>query len=512
MRLSELHAISGGSIEPFGSDPELTGATADSRAVRPGDLFVALRGANVDGHAFLSDAVARGARALLVADPAAAPAGCPRIVVPDPYAASVRIAAPANGNPAEGLVTIGVTGTNGKTTTTYMVESILRAAGKSVGVVGTIEYRYAGKVLPAPNTSPDALALARLLADMKAAGVTHVVMEVSSHAIKLGRVAGVPFDAVGFTNLTVEHTDFHPSMEDYFLTKARLFGRDGRRAKRATVNADCGYGYRLACSPAIETVPFSIVPEGGTPDAVAARGLVARDLEPSRDGIAFTAAGPGFPARRLSLKLRGRFNVQNALLALGLSLQAGATAEEAARGLESLGRVPGRFERVDHPAPFDVVVDYAHTPDGLENLLCAARTETRGRVIAVFGCGGDRSREKRPVMGRVVGRLADIAVVTSDNPRTEDPHAILADILPGLSAVTDRYLVEPDRREAIRRALRMAGPGDLVVVAGKGHEDYQIVGRTKHPFDDRTVALELLRGMPGADPAPAAPAGFPFYY
>lgn len=483
MKLSEIQAIIGGErLGPVG-DPEITALHEASGDVLPGAMFVAIPGNVTDGHRFISDAVSRGASAVLVST-APEESTIPCLLVNDTALAARQLAAEFYGHPSRSMRMIGITGTNGKTTTTYMLESIIKSAGRAPGVVGTIDYRYGGKILPAPNTSPDALPLQRLLAAMQNEGVSDVAMEVSSHAIHLNRIAGTTFDVVLFTNLSVEHTDFHPTMEDYFQTKARLFEPDLVKSRHGVINVDDAWGRRLAENCPLPCTTISLEDDSAT--------LVAGDIHSVKGGVHFTVAGQEFAPLNLRIHLAGRFNVMNALGAVAVALHLGIDREFIQQGLDNLAAVPGRFENVGLPGGFPVIVDYAHTPDGLDNLLQSARLECSGKLITVFGCGGDRSREKRPVMGRVVGKYSDWAVLTSDNPRTEDPLQIIADVLPGLKEVTEKFEVEADRRLAIRRAIERAETGDMVVIAGKGHEDYQILGRVKHHFDDREVARECL--------------------
>jgi len=463
---------------------EVTGLAYDSRQVVPGCAFVAVPGHATDGHLFVPQALERGAVALIVERVAPEwAARVPWVRVADARGALAAAAARFYGYPARRLDLTGVTGTNGKTTTTHLIRAVYRQAGLTTGLIGTIHTLIGDTVLPAERTTPESLDLQRLWRRMADTGVTHVVLEVSSHALRLGRVDPADFAAAVFTNLTQDHLDFHRDMEDYFAAKALLFtGLPAGGA--AVINADDPWGRRLAGMCPDRAVTYGV--EGGT---VRAEGVTA-----GTRGVSFTVTGPWgtFP---LNLRLSGLFNVYNALAAATLGLVRGIPADAVRAGLEAVPGVPGRFERVDGGQDFTVIVDYAHTPDGLKNVLRAARRITEGRVISVFGCGGDRDRGKRPLMGRISGELADFTVITSDNPRTEDPMAIIAAVEAGTRAVTGRYTVIPDRREAIRAALEMARPGDLVLIAGKGHEDYQIIGRTKYPFDDRLAVREVLAGM-----------------
>jgi UDP-N-acetylmuramoyl-L-alanyl-D-glutamate--2,6-diaminopimelate ligase len=465
----------------------VAGVTADSRRVEPGWAFVAVPGTRHDGHAFAAQAVARGAVALVLerAVDGPLPADVARLYVPDARAALAHLAAAFYGHPSRRLTLIGVTGTNGKTTSTYLLEAMLQALGYAPGVIGTISYRYGGRELTAEQTTPGPEELQRLLRDMVAAGVSHCAMEVSSHALAQQRVAGCRFAAALFTNLSQDHLDFHGDMQAYYAAKARLFTE--YRPGLAVVNGDDAAGQALvqeACAP--------VLTYGFSPQADAA----VEDLHMDAQGIRLQARVQG---RRVAIRspLVGRHNVYNLLGALGVAAGLGWDLERAIGGLETVAAVPGRFERVDAGQPFAVLVDYAHTPDALRNALTAARALTSGRLIAVFGAGGDRDRSKRPAMGRVAAEHADVAVITSDNPRSEEPMAIIRAIEAGYRAAapTGHCQVIEDRACAIRQAIALARAGDVVVIAGKGHETYQIIGAERHPFDDRHVARQALRAL-----------------
>jgi UDP-N-acetylmuramoyl-L-alanyl-D-glutamate--2,6-diaminopimelate ligase len=396
-----------------------------------------------------------------------------------------RLAAAYLGRPADDMMMLGVTGTNGKTTTAYLLEAILAAAGRTPGLIGTIETRIAGEVEEGVRTTPESLDLQRLLARMRARAVDSVAMEVTSHGLVLHRTDEIHFAAVGFTNLSQDHLDFHPTMEDYFAAKSSLFRPD--RAAKGAVNVDDPYGRRLMAASPIECIGF-----GSSEDAA----VHPRDVKLEPSGTTLTIVTP-IGEVEVRTHLVGHFNVANCLGAAAMALQAGIGLDAIGKGLGSLAAVPGRFESIDGGQPFSVVVDYAHTPDSLDNVLRAARPladANGGRVICAFGCGGDRDRGKRPLMGSVVARLADVVVVTSDNPRSEDPEAIIGEILEGVIAERpggpDVALAE--RRAAIEWALESARPGDVVVIAGKGHETGQEFARETVPFDDRAVARELL--------------------
>ena len=447
----------------------------DSREVRPGSLFCCVPGAIDDGHAYAAAAVEAGAAALLVErwlDDVAAP----QVRVPSVREAMGAVAAVVFGDPAASLSMAGITGTNGKTTTTYLLESIWRAAGVRPGVIGTTGARVDGEPVPLARTTPEAPDLHRLLARMRAAGVDGVAMEVSSHALAQHRVGGVRFDAAAFTNLSQDHLDFHPSMEAYFAAKASLF--TPARTACAVVNLDDAWGRRLLQNPAVPTTTYGLDPGAD---------LRATDVSSTVEGLAFRVEDVAFRSR-----LRGMFNVSNCLAAVALGRALGITLEVAAHGLAAVEGVPGRVEPIEEGQDFLVVVDYAHTPDSIRSVLQAARPLVSGRLIVVFGCGGDRDRAKRPLMGAAATSLADLTIVTSDNPRSEDPLAIVADIEPGAREGGGDFVVELDRRAAIGLAVERARPGDVVVIAGKGHEPYQEIGGDTVPFDDRQVAREAL--------------------
>jgi UDP-N-acetylmuramoyl-L-alanyl-D-glutamate--2,6-diaminopimelate ligase len=462
---------------------EVTGLSYDSRGVQQGDLFFAVPGAISDGARFAPVAMERGAAALMTEKPL--DLDVPQVVVRDARRGMARAAAAFYGRPAEGLTLLGVTGTNGKTTTVFLLESILRAAGYITGLIGTIETRVGDRVRPGVRTTPESVDLQALLADMRDQDVDAVAMEVTSHGLALSRVEGLRFSAAAFTNLTQDHLDFHGDMEAYFEAKRSLFLPE--RSRRAAVNIDDAYGRKLQALAALPCMGFGI---SGDADLRATR----VDVSPS--GTEFVAVSDG-QELKIATSLIGAFNVSNCLAAAATALQAGIDPTAIEEGIAQLKSVPGRFEAVDVGQPFSVVVDYAHTPDSLQNVLEAARRlaqETDGRVICVFGCGGNRDRSKRPLMGAVAAKQADVLVVTSDNPRSEDPEAIIAAILEGVASVrTDGAdAVLEDRREAIGTALSMAAPGDVVLIAGKGHETGQQFTDHTIPFDDRKVARALL--------------------
>lgn len=492
------------------TDPTIRGLRYDSRQVAPGDLFVALRGANSDGHDYLDRAIAAGAAALLVeAAPDEMPADdVPVAVVPDSRRALAPIAARFYGHPASEMNLVGVTGTNGKTSTTYLVESILAQASQRVGLVGTVEIRYAGTREVAVNTTPESLDLQRTLRAMRTEQVDAAVMEVSSHGLELGRVEGCAFKVAAFTNLSQDHLDFHGSMDAYFASKARLFRDHLAPGAVAVVNVDDAWGEKMLGVAREAGAELLRVARGAEADAELRLIDATSTLEGTRACLE-DATG----RFEVALPLLGDFNLENLLVAVGIGRALGLDHDTIAAGVAACPQVPGRMERVvgaGHDEP-TVLVDYAHTPDAVEKLLHAVRPLCEGRLVAVFGCGGDRDRAKRPLMAQAAAAHADLAIATSDNPRTEDPVAILADVEEGLhdleralpealfSGDAGRYCVLVDRRQAIDLAVGGAAATDTVVLAGKGHEDYQILGREKFPFDDRLEARRALLARDGGD-------------
>ncbi|WP_371482166.1 UDP-N-acetylmuramoyl-L-alanyl-D-glutamate--2,6-diaminopimelate ligase [Kitasatospora sp. NBC_00315] len=480
-RLLGLPPVDGGPV---------SGVTHDSRAVRPGDVYVAFPGANHHGAAFTAQAAAAGAVAVLT-DPAgaelAAGAGLPLLVVDRPRARMGELAAAVYGHPADRLLTIGLTGTNGKTTTSYLVEGGLLGAGRAPGVIGTVEMRVGTERIKSERTTPEATDLHAILEVMRERGADAVTMEVSSHALVFGRVDGVTYDVALFNNLTPEHLDFHPDMEDYFQAKARLFAPG--RSRAGVANADDAYGRRLVAEARIPMTTFSA---RGAADA----DWRAVDVQLGPVGSTFRVLGPDGAAADASVPLPGPFNVANALAAITVLVTAGLPLDRAVAGIAAVAGVPGRLERVDAGQPYVAVVDYAHKPDALQAVLESLREVTKGRLHVVVGCGGDRDPHKRAPMGAIAARLADTAVLTSDNPRSEDPLAILAAMLTGAAGVpeTERgaVLVVPDRAEAIADAVTRAHAGDTVLVAGKGHELGQYVRDEIRPFDDREVLRDVI--------------------
>ena len=467
---------------------EISGLAYNSKAVRPGFLFAALPGAARNGMDFVAEAVANGAVAVLSSWPKPPAVTTAWVQAADAREALALAAANFYGHPSDAMTIIGVTGTKGKTTTTFILEEILRAAEKAPGLVGTIEYRRPGWRTAAPRTTPESSDLQALLREFLDAGVSHCVMEVSSHALEQKRVWGVSYDVAVFTNLSGEHLDYHRTMEAYFEAKKKLFFLDHKKVA-AVVNWDDPWGQKLVAELPMTTVTFGLEP---------AAIVRAAKYAFSEDGIDAQVTYPGGVMRVQSI-LVGRHNLYNLLAAIGAALALGLAPADIAKGITALKGVPGRFERVPNRRGFQVVVDYAHTDAALESLLMTAREFKPRRLILVFGAGGDRDRDKRERMGRVAARLADWTVVTSDNPRTEDPLDIIAAIEKGFTKEAVRaYEVEPDRRKAIVRALAAANKGDIVLIAGKGHEDYQIFkDRTVH-FSDVETAAEILREMEAA--------------
>lgn len=475
-------------------DPELPGLAYDSRLVEPQGAFFCIRGLVTDGHLYADDAVRNGAAVLFIEKELEQEVG-PEVViveVPDTRRAMALCSTRFFGDPSSELKLVGVTGTNGKTTTTYLVESVCREAGNKTGIIGTVETHMGTLVEPVTRTTPESLDLQRLLRRMADDGVEVVAMEVSSHALDLKRVNGCRFEVVVFTNLTQDHLDFHISLEEYFGAKRRLFtGDEFGSGRKALINIDDEFGRRLLEETGLATRSFGLDWEAG---------IRGTDVEVSARGNKFRLEY-GDESISLSTALQGRFNVYNCLAAAGVAIDLGMDAETMARGLESLTGVPGRFENIDCGQDFTVVVDYAHTPDGIRSLLEACREVTSGRVILVVGCGGDRDRSKRPLMGGVGAEMSDLCIITSDNPRSENPESIIEMILEGVRDrfAPERYMVEVDRRNAIYKAIGEARPGDLVVVAGKGHESGQIFADKVVPFDDRHMVREGLKEVAGAE-------------
>jgi len=463
----------------------ISGVTYDSREVQPEWLFFAFPGAKADGRRFAADAVARGA-AVVVSESEAPPELASRwIRVNHGRKALSLVARNFYGHPDERLQLTGITGTNGKTTTSYLVDSVLRAAGHTTALIGTIEYHLAGRKLKAINTTPDSLDLVRLFSQLEGLGGSHVTMEVSSHALALGRVYGLHFHTAIFTNLTRDHLDFHGTMDDYFAAKEMLFqGAGGPPPRFVVLNRDDEHAAKIRLHPRTEVVWYGIGQDAGLRPRHISSGMQGLRFEVQYRKLRFQVQSP----------LIGRINVYNILAACGAGLSYGIDSETIARGIAALPAVPGRFERIDEGQPFVVVVDYAHTDDALRNVIAVARGLNPKRVITLFGCGGDRDRAKRPLMGQAAAEASDLVVLTSDNPRSEDPIAIMNDALVGIRRTDAPHIVEPDREAAIRRALKEAREGDIVILAGKGHEPYQVLKDRTIDFDDRAVAREVLKG------------------
>ncbi|AIQ64967.1 UDP-N-acetylmuramoylalanyl-D-glutamate--2,6-diaminopimelate ligase [Paenibacillus stellifer] len=492
MKLEELSSCLAAARLYGDSGTEITDLQVDSRKVKPGDLFICLPGFTVDGHDYAPQAAAAGAAALVVER--RLDLELPQIVVGDSRFAMALLSNVFFSSPSSRMKMIGVTGTNGKTTTTYLIERILEDHGVKTGLIGTIQMRYGGVSYPMPRTTPESLELQRHLHDMVTQGVESCVMEVSSHALEQGRVKGTDFRTAIFTNLTQDHLDYHHTMEEYRAAKGLFFSRLGNalsprkeERKYAVLNADDEASVYFAAQTAAETITYGIDSEA--------------DVRASQ--ISITGKGTSFHvdtfrgSADISLKMVGKFNVYNALAAVTACLLEDISLEDIKRSLESVPGVSGRVEAVEEGQPYTVVVDYAHTPDGLENVLKTVNEFAEGKVLTVFGCGGDRDKTKRPLMGKIAAKYSDHVLVTSDNPRTENPDAILKDIEAGLiedGVERGRYELIVDRREAIGKAVDMASPGDVVLIAGKGHETYQLIGGAVLDFDDRIVAKEAIRG------------------
>jgi UDP-N-acetylmuramoyl-L-alanyl-D-glutamate--2,6-diaminopimelate ligase len=470
----------------------VAGLEYDSRRVAPGYLFFAFPGTRADGRRFAADAIARGAIAVVSQSEAPPELAASWVRVEHGRHALALAARSFYGKPDERLGLTGITGTNGKTTTSYLLDSVLRTAGYTTALVGTIEYHLAGRVLPAVNTTPESLDLVRLFSELERAGGSHVTMEVSSHALALGRVYGFQFHTVLFTNLTRDHLDFHGNMDAYFAAKHLLFeGAGGPPPAFAVINRDDSYARWIKLHPRTRPLRYGL---SGDAD------LRARHISSGFQGLRFDVQ---YGKTRFAVEspLIGRINVYNILAACGAAVSYGIPTETVARGIAAMKAVPGRFERVDEGQPFVVVVDYAHTDDALRNVIAVARGLEPKRVITLFGCGGDRDRAKRPLMGQAAAEASDFIVLTSDNPRSEDPLTIMNDALVGIRRVDVPHIIEPDRAAAIARALKEAREGDIVILAGKGHETYQVLKDKTIPFDDRAVAREVLRGYGYHKPA-----------
>ncbi|WP_342414886.1 UDP-N-acetylmuramoyl-L-alanyl-D-glutamate--2,6-diaminopimelate ligase [Paenibacillus sp. FSL R10-2782] len=493
MQLQQLASLLAASRIVGDGTVDCRGIGEDSRRVHQGDLFLCLPGFTVDGHDYAQQAVASGAAALVVERELNVPV--PQLIVKDARYAMAVLADYMFDSPSRRMRMIGVTGTNGKTTITYLIEKILNDAGVSTGLIGTIQMRYGGRSYPMSGTTPEAVELQRYLGNMAEQGVQCCVMEVSSHALEQGRVKGTDFRTAIFTNLTQDHLDYHNTMEEYRAAKGLLFSRlgntfsrDASDSKYAVLNADDPSSSYFQAITAAQVITYGVEKKS--------------DVQASH--IAVGAKGTSFHVSTfkgdadIELRMVGKFNVYNALAAITAALLEGVPLADIKHSLESIAGVDGRVEPVDAGQPFAVIVDYAHTPDGLENVLRTVQEFAVGKVWCVFGCGGDRDRTKRPLMGKIAAQYSDHAFITSDNPRTEDPEAILKDIEQGLideGIPAERYELIIDRRTAIHKAIEMASPDDVVLIAGKGHETYQLIGKTVHEFDDRIVAKEAIRGL-----------------
>jgi UDP-N-acetylmuramoyl-L-alanyl-D-glutamate--2,6-diaminopimelate ligase len=486
MKLAELLQGVPGLENPLPFDAEIAALAYDSRRTQPGSLFFAIQGEKADGNAFVAAAIERGAVAIASDRPAPAEHRSRWVRVQNARRALSAAARAFYGRPDERLTLVGITGTNGKTTTSYLLESIFHAAGTPCGVFGTIEYRFAGRTLPAVNTTPESLDLISHFAELVESGGKAAVMEVSSHALAQERVWGIKFLAAVFTNLTQDHLDYHKDLDHYFQAKRRLFeGLGTPPPELAVINSEDAWGKQLLDAGSPHVITYGM-------NSSAQVRVKQSSLLP--DGIHATLATPQ-GAVEISSQLLGRANLMNILAATATAVGLEIESDKIAEGIAALRIVPGRLERVDEGQPFLVLVDYAHTDDALRNVLSTARGLARHRLIVLFGCGGDRDRAKRPLMGEAAGSLSDLAVLTSDNPRSEDPLRIMSDALVGLQKTGKPYLAELDRRQAIRTALEQAREGDVVVLAGKGHETYQVLKDRTIPFDDREVARAVLREM-----------------
>jgi UDP-N-acetylmuramoyl-L-alanyl-D-glutamate--2,6-diaminopimelate ligase len=496
----EIRKITGETLK------EIEGVAYHSNQVKRGFLFVAIRGMEVDGHQFIGEAIQRGAEVVLL-EKEREISHRTMIVVPNSRQALAKISSNFYGNPSSQVRLIGITGTNGKTTTTYLLESIFKKAGYSVGVIGTINYRFGQRTTPASNTTPESLDLQRILWEMVKEGVSHVIMEVSSHGLDLDRVFGCQFDGVIFTNITAEHLDYHKNLNHYFESKKKLFSeslvKSLKTGRFAVTNHDDPRGEEI-----VERIDLSVIRYGLRPSC----DISADQVRSTFEGLSCRIKAPKGEFS-IHSKLIGEFNVYNILAAVATGIAMDIPLETIKNGVESLEGVLGRFEKIENRRGIHVIVDYAHTHDALERVLLGLRnvlrssTQGNGKVITVFGCGGDRDRTKRPLMGKVAAIYSDLSILTSDNPRTEDPLAIMNEVEIGFKSLPleewhqneigswrskKGYLKVPDRREAIRMAIRLAQPSDTVLIAGKGHEDYQVIGKQKFPFDDHVEAKKAL--------------------
>ncbi|MFZ5647236.1 MAG: UDP-N-acetylmuramoyl-L-alanyl-D-glutamate--2,6-diaminopimelate ligase [Bacillota bacterium] len=480
-----------------GSDEiEIKGISYDSRTIDPGFLFVAVEGYKTDGHYYAFQAVEAGAAAVMVQREVDVPPGVAVVLAENTRVGLAQVSAAFYGHPCRKMRMVGVTGTNGKTTTTNLIASVYRSAGRKVGLIGSIANYIGDRKLDVSHTTPESTDLQKLLREMVDEKTEVAVIEVSSHALYLERVMGCEYDVAVFTNLTQDHLDFHRDMEEYFESKAKLFRCVGIGVKKGpkyvVVNCDDPHAERLISVAKVPVITYGLSEKAD---------IRAVDVKVTGHGCSFTVVSEKYGSVKLNIKLAGLFNVYNTLAAYAVGVAGGLSPQLVKGALEQVRGIPGRFELVDRGQAFTVVVDYAHTPDGLENILKAASAVARGRIITVFGCGGDRDRTKRPIMGEIAGRYSDLPIITSDNPRTEDPLKIIKEIEEGIKKVAqpEKYRVIPDRREAIKAAIGLAAQGDMVVIAGKGHEDYQIVGNRKFHFDDREEAGKALDSIVKVD-------------
>jgi UDP-N-acetylmuramoyl-L-alanyl-D-glutamate--2,6-diaminopimelate ligase len=466
-------------------DIDIEDISFHSSQVKQGDLFVAIPGTKRDGHHYIQESIAHGAQAVIAEHLPAEPLDVPVIAVGDAREALAQISAEFYSHPSRELTLVGITGTNGKTTTSYVIESILTAAGRAAGVIGTINYRIKGTERPAPTTTPQSYDLQRLLREMVSAGVQDVVMEVSSHALDQGRVQGCHFDVGVFTNISPEHLDYHEDMDRYFAAKKRFFQEilaETDKDPWAIINID---------DPLLREFQKEISSLKGITYGLDHGEIRALNREVSLHGIRATLTTPA-GTWEIQTPLIGEYNLYNIMAATAVGISLGITSETIQQGIADLSQVPGRMEQVSAGNPW-ILVDYAHTPDALEKTMREIKRLAKGKVLVVFGCGGDRDKSKRAPMGKIGARWSDLAIITSDNPRTEEPLKIIKEIEKGARKVRPHhYRVIPDRREAIKEAVALAGPQDIVLITGKGHEDYQIIGEERFPFDDREEAREAL--------------------
>lgn len=486
MKLEKILKGTGADTSALSADPEITGVSYDSRKTKPGDLFVCIKGFSTDGHKYAARAAEAGAAAILAEDEIKAPG----LEIPVVYAKDTRhglavVSANFFDHPSDSMLVFGITGTNGKTTISYLLSGILETSGRECGVLGTIAYVYGGKSRTSVNTTPESFELQRMFHEMKTEYNTDTcVMEVSSHSLALSRTDEIDFDYSIFTNLTEDHLDFHKDFEDYYQAKKKLFTQTG---DMNIINVDDVYGQRL----------YRELKEEGRPAVSCAVSddsafYTANIIESSARGTKADFMRDGKKLGVLRINTPGRFSVSNAVCAAAAAVEAGISWEAVSAGIAHTGGVSGRFERLQNNKDYTVIIDYAHTPDALEKVIKTAREFTSGRVITVFGCGGDRDHAKRPIMGEIAGKYSDFCVVTSDNPRTEDPEGIIEDIIPGIDRTDCEYTVEVSRRDGIKKALEEYRPGDTVIIAGKGHEDYQIIGTEKRHFDDHETARQII--------------------